>query len=269
MILELVLFVGLGVSAALGGLFLVRRQFKEHDFTRHHEVAGYYLSIVASLYGILLGLVVFNFQVRFGEAKSMAETEVNTLSDLYQISRGFPEEPRHKIRMAIREYYLGVQDEDWEAISRGETKEASVHNYANLWKAITEFQPHGEGQDACYAQALTSMTQFSDARRPRTLSAKHVVSPMLWTVLLTGAVLTVVFTYFFWIESAATQYALTALVALFLSLDLLLIRSYENPYRREHLLKESTFNYKRNVFSDSSYKTDSPPHNPSQPSAER
>jgi hypothetical protein len=251
---DLYLFVAFSVSISLVGLFAVRRRFKNADFARHHEVAGYYLSIVSSLYGILLGLVVFNFQNRFEQAKNMAETEVNSLSDIYQISRGFPEEPRHKIRMAIRAYYLCVQNEDWEAIATGKAKEDSVNDYAQLWKAITAFKPHDDGEVECFSQALNSMAQFSDARRPRTLSSKRVISPLLWTVLLLGATLTIFFTYFFWIENAGIQVALTTMVALFLSLTLMLLRSYENPYRHEHFLKENTFNYKKDVFSDPSYK---------------
>lgn len=251
---DLLIFVPLSLLLSLSGLYYVRKYLKKHNFKSHQDVTGYYLSIVCSLYAILLGLVVFNFQVRFEQAKTMAETEVNTLSDMYQLTRGFPEEQRHVIRMAIKNYYLCVQDEDWEAIAAGKTKEASIHYYAELWKTVTEFKPHGEAEDACYAQILSSMSQFSDSRRPRTLASKHPVSPMLWIVLIAGAVLIIIFTYFFWVEHAATQYALTAMVAIFLSLNLLLIKSYENPYRREHLLKESTFNYKRDAFADAAYK---------------
>jgi hypothetical protein len=259
---DLYIFVGIFVLVSWSGLFAVRRKFKDKDFARHHEVAGYYLSIVSSLYGILLGLVVFNFQNRFEQARIMAETEVNALSDLYQICRGFPMEPRHVIRMAIREYYLCVQAEDWEAIATNKAKEASVEKYAALWQAVTALKPHDEGEAACLSQGLNCMAQFSDARRPRTMAAKHVISPLLWAVLIAGAILTIVFTYFFWIENGPTQYALTFMVALFLALTLMLLRSYENPYRKEHFLKENTFNYRKDIFSDPSYKKTSESVNP-------
>ena len=252
--LDLILFVGVSVALSLIGLFFVRSKFRRKDFSSHREVAGYYLSIVSTLYGILLGLVVFNVQNRFEHVKAMAETEVNALSDIYQLTRGFPEEPRHKIRMAINDYYLCVQNEDWEAVAVGAAKEASIHDYAMLWKTITEFKPQGEGEVACYSQALTSMSQFSDARRPRTLSAKYVMSPLLWFVLISGGVLTIIFTYFFWIENSATQYALTAMVSIFLAMNLALIRFYENPYRAGHFLKQNTFNYKKSSFADTGYK---------------
>jgi hypothetical protein len=95
------------------------------------------------------------------------------------------------------------------------------------------------------------MKSLSDARRFRMFARKRALSPIVWAVLAVGAVMTVVFTYFFWVESFAMQMVLTIFVALFISLNLLLVRLFDNPYRRELLVKEGAFSYDPKVFAGS------------------
>jgi hypothetical protein len=63
-----------------------------------------------------------------------------------------------------------------------------------------------------------------------------------------GAALTILFTFFFWVESTITQVALTIFVALFISLNLLLVKLFENPYRSELMIKHGAFGLKASVF---------------------
>ncbi len=67
-------------------------------------------------------------------------------------------------------------------------------------------------------------------------------------VLITGAVLTILFLYFFWVESLVAQIVLIAFVGLFLSLNLILIRLFDNPYRNEFGMREGAFSLNANVF---------------------
>jgi hypothetical protein len=89
------------------------------------------------------------------------------------------------------------------------------------------------------------MGQLSDARRYRLLSSRRAVSPIIWAVLIAGAILTVVFTYFFTVQSYPAQITLTAFVALFISLNLLLVKLFDDPYRSEFKLKQEAFSLQR------------------------
>jgi hypothetical protein len=92
------------------------------------------------------------------------------------------------------------------------------------------------------------MKSLSDARRYRMFARKRALSKVVWTVLIVGAVLTVTFTYMFWVESRALQLILTVFVALFISLNLLLVRLFENPYRNELGIKKSSFSFNSRIF---------------------
>lgn len=231
------------------GLYLVRRYFHKIDYRKHHEVAGYLLAVIGTMYSVLLGLIVVNVQSKFDQARLMAETEANCCSDIGNLSRGLPDEPKRSIRIPLQEYYATVQSEDWEAISEGRELEGSVPAYQGLWRAIAAYQPAGNRETACYGYILESMKQLSDARRFRMIAKRRGLSPIIWCVLICGASLTILFTYFFWVESMHMQVALTLFVAIFISLNMLLVRLFENPYRNELEIKKGAFALKATVFS--------------------
>ena len=244
------------------GLFLVRRFFHKVDFSKHHEVAGYLLAVIGTMYSVLLGLIVVNVQTKFDQARLMAETEANCCSDLANLSRGLPKDARIAIRIPLKEYYTIVQNEDWEAISEGQKTEESVPAYQSLWRGIAQIQPEGNRENACYQSILQTMKELSDARRFRMIARRRGLSPIIWCVLIVGAALTILFTFFFWVESLSTQVALTVFVAVFIALNMLLVKLFENPYRSELMIKHGAFGLKASVFGGG--KDDESPHTDSQ-----
>lgn len=244
-VLDTLLIVGLSTALSIIGVVIVRQRFHSKDFTEHHEVAGYFLAIVGTLYAVLLGLLVVNVIAKFDQARTMAETEANQCSDIWHMVGGFPLDTKRSIRVRLKNYYNEVANEDWEAVRRSSANETSTVFYQQLWRSILDYQPAGNRESACYSAIVSSMNQLSDSRRFRLLSSRHNVSPIIWTVLATGGVLTIIFTYFFTVQSYYAQMALTALVALFISLNLLLIRVFDDPYRSEFRIKQESFSLMR------------------------
>lgn len=240
--------VGGSVTFALIGLTVVRKCFRGQDFKGHHEIAGYLFSVVGTLYAVLLGLIVVNVQTKFDEARQMAQTEASSCSDIWQLTRCFPDEKRRPIRLALRDYYAVVQSEDWDAVSEGRITEQSVPAYQDLWRTVTHANPQNNAENACFSSIIECMKSLSDARRYRMVAHKRLLSPIVWAVLAIGAALTIVFTYFFWIENVKIQIALTTLVAVFVSLNLLLVKLFENPYRQELLVKHGAFTFKPDIL---------------------
>lgn len=249
-LLDVLLLVGSSVVLACGGLLFVRRKFvgNEADFFEHHEIAGYILSVIGTLYSILLGLIVVNVQTKFDEARTKAQIEASCCSDIYNFCRGIPVADRERIRSAVREYYVVVQEQDWEAISSGRAVEGSIPAYQSLWREVSAYEPAGNRESACYSAILDSLRELSDARRYRMLARKRGLSPIVWMVLVIGAVMVIVFTFFFWVKNPRVQALLTLFVAVFVSLNLLLVKLFGDPYRAELQIKTGAFSLNRKVF---------------------
>ena len=65
---------------------------------------------------------------------------------------------------------------------------------------MTAFEPKGEREQTLYASMLTAANDLWNARRQRTSRGLNVVPTLEWVVLISGGIITVVFTYFFRLE---------------------------------------------------------------------
>lgn len=228
-----VLIIGGSLAISLGGMWLVRTKVPRQTLLENHEVAGYMLSIVGTLYAILLGLIVVNVQSKFEVANQMAMTEANCLSDVAHLAALYSDSTRRAIHGHLYDYAVAAKEQDWSKVSTGEMQEATIKPYRALWKTINKMELQGSKQESGFSNVLSTMAQLSDARRFRMVATRNGLSPILWAVLIIGEVLIVWFTYFFFVENIKAQTLMTSFVVIFLSLNLLLVFLYDNPYRSE------------------------------------
>jgi uncharacterized membrane protein len=62
---------------SVAGLFLLRRFMSRESLRASHEVSGYLLSIIGTMYAVLLGLVVVDAMAKFQEARNNVQAEAN------------------------------------------------------------------------------------------------------------------------------------------------------------------------------------------------
>jgi hypothetical protein len=93
-----IMIVGGCVVAALLIVALARRQFGAEVLRDGHDASGNLLSIVGTLYAVLLGLVVVDAMVRFERAMDGVQTESNCLAD----SSSWPNDSRTRTAAGCR-----------------------------------------------------------------------------------------------------------------------------------------------------------------------
>jgi len=235
--------VGGTTVAALAGVLIVRKKVSRQSRQDAHEVGGYILAIIGTLYAILVGLIVVNAEGKVDTASAKAVTESNKLTNIYHCCQRFEPQARHKICQSLHQYAAKVVKQDWAEVESGDQKEATIEPYRQLWRDIVSYTPRNVSEQECYAILLRDMEELSDARKYRMVEAKSELSPILWAVLIAGGVMIVLFTYFFFVESLMTQLLMTASVVIFLSMNIYLIYICQNPYRPELGAKEAGFGF--------------------------
>ena len=64
-----ILLVAAANALAIGGLLISRRIFRKHDLISTHEVGGFLLSVVGTMYAVILGLIVVDAMTRLSRAR--------------------------------------------------------------------------------------------------------------------------------------------------------------------------------------------------------
>src|SRR5207237_1333196 len=80
------------------GLLAVRRVLRTWDLLECHDVGGYLLSVVGTLYAVILGLIVVDSMGKFQQARATVEQESNSLADIILLSNQLPRRERDEIR---------------------------------------------------------------------------------------------------------------------------------------------------------------------------
>ena len=91
----------LGVLLSVVGLIWVRQRVHIDSLMQKHDVGGYMLSVVGTMYAVLLGLVVVDAMTRFQEARTIVEAEANSLADVVVLSRRVPVEKQKRSRRSV------------------------------------------------------------------------------------------------------------------------------------------------------------------------
>lgn len=244
-----IVVVGGSVLFASLGVMLVRKRVSGGFLKRHHEVAGYMLSIVGTLYSVLLGLIVVDTQTKYQVAKQMTQQEADSTLDLFHMSYTMPVEIRKNVHKNLAEYLKLVDEVEWDSVKRdGSFDEAGKVPFRELWWTLTEYEPSTVRGTEAYSEMLQVLQQMTDGRRYRLQIAKAGMHEVMWAVVIIGGLLTVLFTYFFEVESAKAQLLMTGLVAFSLSLNVLLIALFSNPYTGYMRISSYPFKYDRKVI---------------------
>ncbi|MFN8555751.1 MAG: DUF4239 domain-containing protein [Candidatus Obscuribacterales bacterium] len=219
-----------GLALSIGGLWLVRRYVSHETLMTHHDVASCMLSIIGTLYAVVLGLMVVGALSRFQQARQIVEMEANTLHDVFHLAQGLPKPLVTKVRQDCRSYATLMINEEWRLMEEGNASPDARAVMSELWSVVTQFKPADSGETNLQQTLLQELDQLGDCRNSRLLDAKATFDPYIWSAIISGGFILIVFTYFFGVENFAVQALMTGLVTIVLAINLLIVALFAYPY---------------------------------------
>jgi len=238
----------LGVLLSVVGLIWVRQRVHIDSLMQNHEVGGYMLSVVGTMYAVLLGLVVVDAMTRFQEARTIVEAEANSLADVFVLSRRFPEEKQKKIQALCLGYVTEVVEVEWKLMGSGEKSFKARKLVFDLIQEVTDFEPVTESQKAIYPMAVNSVCSLWDNRRARTNISDNGMPIEEWVVLILGAMVCSVFSYFFGLKNLKAQVIMTALSSSLIALNLFLVLMFGYPFSGDMKIKPDALYIDKLIF---------------------
>jgi hypothetical protein len=141
----------------------------------------------------------------------------------------------------LREYTRKVIDVGWPAQQRGEI---ATENSATLDKFQTDFEtfePVTEEQKILMADISREFDALEESRSIRLDTVNEELPPPLWALILLGALICIVATWFFHTESLKMHIWMTGLIAALLGLMVFMVATLDNPYRGEVSVSPAPF----------------------------
>jgi len=238
-----ILIVGGGTLLAVVGLLLVRRLVPLNVLRENNEVCGFMLAVLAIAYGVILAFVVISQWDDFQGAKITVQTEANHLAGMFRLAEGLPEPAGHRVQELLRTYAQVVVEEEWPAMDQGKESRHAWDLLDRLWQAVRDASPRVTRENPLYDELLRHLDGLNDQRRLRLLASRDGLHPLMWVVLVTGAVILVLFTYFFGLRSIRAQVAMTAMMTLTITINLFLINAIDYPFTGDLRVEPEAFRF--------------------------
>ena len=198
-------WVGISVIIVVIILSLVLQQQIQTRFDRSkleicHEVGGYYMSAVGTLYAIILGLVVNDASVKYDNARKYIEKESNALIQVYVCANSLSEASKLSIHGKMNSYVHDVINVEWDKMALREPSVTTTNLFGSLVKEIALIEPVTENQKAIYPRMLDSIVDATESRRGRVFITDYGMQSVEWISMIIGGIITISFTMFFIID---------------------------------------------------------------------
>src|SRR4051794_15124718 len=167
------LLVAATTMMSIAGLLVVRRVLHSKNLISSHDVGGYLLSVVGTMYAVILGLIVVDAMGKFQEARQTTDRESNALADIILLSNQLPPEERIRVQTLTLAYIDRVLEDEWPLLDRGQFSLSARHAAIELINAVCAFEPKSNKEQEVYAAEVDVVCEFWNCRRTRTNTAAH------------------------------------------------------------------------------------------------
>lgn len=226
-----------GLSLVIG--YVVKVCTSEEVRATHNDRAGFILAVIGVIYAVLLAFVAVGVWERFQQAEQRSYDEAAALSTIYRDAGSFPSGT--SIRPLVRAYVHWVITFEWPQMARGQRAPVADALLESIDRSVRDLPATTPRLQNIQAEMLAASSSAIVDRQTRLTVDFVGVHPIMWLVLILGAVVTVGFTYLFGFERAIMQQLMIGGLSLLIGLVLFLIMALDFPYRGSIAVQPEAF----------------------------
>jgi Protein of unknown function (DUF4239) len=230
--LSAMLVVVLPTLLAAFGPSVVRRFVKLERLVTNNEIAGFKFATIGVLYAVLIAFAIIVVWQKFSDADANVAAEAAGAATIYRLSQGLDQQSGAALREGMSDYLTAAIHNGWPAMERGAPDRRPRTRLAldAIYSKLLSIQPSGPREAAVLPEILRQLDVITLARNARLIAADGIVPSVIWPVLFGGAVVTIVFTFFFGTKNLRAQTAMTVLLSLLIFSELLIIIAVDYPF---------------------------------------
>lgn len=220
---------------ALIGLHVTRRWVLPRLRVRaaEGEFTGAMVQAIMVFYGLAMALIAVSVWETYSEVASDVSHESTRLGSLYRDVSGYPEPIRSELQDELRGYTRYLLDEAWPLHQQGVHPTRGIEWMNRFQSTLVAFEPATEGQRILHAETLRAYNLMIDARRLRLEAMLTRLPGLLWGVVLVGAAISLVASFFFHVEDERLHAVMVSLLAAFIGLVIVMVIAFDRPFHGE------------------------------------
>ena len=230
----LVALIIVGAAAlSAAGMLIVRRRARRGKFFKDPVPLGAVYSVAGTAYMVIVAFVFFIAFETYGGAKDDAEEEATATLAMFQDVEIFGPAARAELQAQMVCYAREVISDEWPAMREGRSSPVVDARVSAMEGSAQQIPVTDSKQAAAFEHWFALNDERRQGRRGRISEADGLVPPVIWLILIIGAVVVIASVALFADrdEAALTQAAMAATVAIIVVSGLLLVRFLDKPYQ--------------------------------------
>ena len=229
--LMLLLAVAAAVGIALGGQILVHRRLRPADFVASNDVAGFMITVVGTLYAVVLGFITVIVWQEFDASQQRVAAEAAAATDVWHMANSLPAPAGPQLKGIVVSYARAMVGDEWPAMQRGRTSRDGGALLERAYNSVGGFSPADFRSSNLQAAILRRLNEVHDDRRRRLQDNQSGVASFEWFILLIGAMVVIGFCYIFGVKNTRAHLIMTSAVAMIIMVMVVLIFELDYPFR--------------------------------------
>lgn len=216
---------------ALFGLVLSNRLATKSKYLEDSAALGAMARPSAAIFAVLVTFVAIATLTAFNKARQLVIEEAIVINAITHQADALPLAVTKDIYEAMEGYIDSVVKDEWPSMRRGE-KNLESKKYLNIvFLHANQYHFDNNTQQLIFGQLMEKMGQLFQIHRERVMMAEEAIPGVVWAVLITCALLTIMTTFFFKLQSHKAQYGMTMSIALAVASLIFLILAFDRPFR--------------------------------------
>ncbi|ATL32440.1 DUF4239 domain-containing protein [Streptomyces formicae] len=232
------LVLALAMAAACAVVLTVtqlrhRRTGADYDASETPDVIEYMTMMIGVVYAIVLGLAIAGVWEARGAAQEHVRVEAQSLHEVSERARVYPDDVRDRIRADVHAYVSYVVTTEWHTMSaKGELTDRGAELLTRVRHDVTDYQPKSDFEAQAYQPLVDQVAAADDARSARADSAGATMPGVVWFGLIAGGLVTIGMIFALQIRRTRRELILAGLFSALFAFLLFLIWDFDAPYSR-------------------------------------
>jgi hypothetical protein len=226
----LIILGAAAVSAA--GMLILRRWAPEGTYFKDPIPAGAVYTVAGTAYMVIVAFVFFVAFESYHAAKTDAQAEATATLAMFHAVGPLGPEARAQLQGQVVCYAREVISREWPAMREGNTSPVVDGRVRALEESAERVPVRGAKQLVAYEEWFALNEERRRGRQGRIGESEGLVPPVVWLILIIGAVVVIATVGFFADvrETPVTQAAMIAAVAIIVVSGLVLVQFLDHPY---------------------------------------
>jgi|ERR1017187_6720531 hypothetical protein len=234
----------IGTWVVLGVLFLklISKFTRVEHIKNSKESINSLMQILAILFAVLLAFLVVVVWEKYDKNSDNVESEVNCLMNINRDSKWLNDTSYAKLKPFLVDYAYSTVMKDWKSMDINSKSDPSaggyIRDFADTLNSITLYNPK---ETLLYQNIIREYNHLLECRVSRISAAGSELPIVLWFTIISGCLVTLFFSYFFYFEKPGLHYLLTALISFMMGVTLFLIFVLDHPFKGNNKIQPDTF----------------------------